>query len=1395
MGEHEGWAVLPNGLLPNAGPLIRLLDSERWAVAEERTAELIACIQPNPPSEERRSAVADYVQRLIMKSFPCQVFTFGSVPLKTYLPDGDIDLTAFSDNQNLKETWANQVRDMLESEEKNENAEFHVKEVQYIQAEVKIIKCLVENIVVDISFNQLGGLCTLCFLDEVDHLINQNHLFKRSIILIKAWCYYESRILGAHHGLISTYALETLVLYIFHVFNNSFSGPLEVLYRFLGFFSNFDWDNFCVSLWGPVPISSLPDVTAEPPRKDNGELLLSKLFLEACSSVYAVFPGGQESQGQPFVSKHFNVIDPLRINNNLGRSVSKGNFFRIRSAFAFGAKRLARLLDCPRENLVYEINQFFMNTWDRHGSGNRPDAPRTDLHQLRLSTADDLHGSENLKNSSTATKLNEVSSSYETEADGICSRNVFSQHGNYSFERTSRTNEANHSQNQKVYGNLNSLKVSDEDMDVNVNKTTHIDKGHQSFRPDYSENDYHGKFQFSRTHSSPELTDTYSDVSVQGRGYKAPEKAHSTLRQDNNRRKNMGSRSSVNQNTRSSTDYPSSARNISSHQSLDAAVDSNSSSNSYHQEPGSANMGEEFSSVSGTLGMQQEEQDLVNMMASAALHNLNEQVHVPLNLPSGHMPFQISPSILASLRYTPRNLAGTVPMNMPLIDPSYSSMHLPQSLVSPPITHYFPSMGLTPNSEDKIDPGNENFGSVEMNPEEADHDFWQDQDVGSSGVLLPKRGNHGMFPVDDRTQSNAKVIPSSRLSGSVSSTKVQQKLVKENQGPTHEDNTDSFPYQDSRNDVYSDDRTTSARFSSAARSNSVKSRTSSESSWDGTSAKVPKSTRERRGKKTVPAEPSTMYGKGKNMSEHANYSEDEKDWNPPSTMGIEMEERISGTPPVGSSHGIQDYEMAQTSGSDSMIPISPVLLGSGLRQRLMDNSGGFPFAFYPTGPPVPFLAMIPLCNIPPETGTSETSSSHIVGEESLDNRESSQNFDSSEGPDQSEEVNTNSMRRPFVGTSNEHKSDILNSDFASHWQNLQYGRFCQNPQYHGSPLVYPSPVVVPPMYLQSHFPWDGPGRPMSANMNLYAQLMGYGPRIFPIAPLQSVSNRPLNPYQRYVDEMPRFRGGTGTYLPNPKVSVRDRHSSGSRRGNFNLDRNDYHGERENWNVNSKSRNGGRGHNRGQSEKGNSRMDRSANESRSERSWSSYRNDTVPAYHSQNGSLHSNSGQNGPSFMPYRMYSLPTMNPNGVSSNGPTVPSVVMLYPLDQNANYGTQAEQLEFGSLGPIGFPNTNEQPQLSEGNRLREAFEDQRFNGGSVQQSSPDQPSSPHFQRSVAQRNYRLKEEDFPPLAFPNQCVLIFVSPGISTLFTHAFDVLITKASSCRYFLARVQALSKVKC
>lgn len=36
----------------------------------------------------------------------------------------------------------------------------------------------------DITFESLGGLCTLSFLESVDRKLYKDHLFKRSIILV-----------------------------------------------------------------------------------------------------------------------------------------------------------------------------------------------------------------------------------------------------------------------------------------------------------------------------------------------------------------------------------------------------------------------------------------------------------------------------------------------------------------------------------------------------------------------------------------------------------------------------------------------------------------------------------------------------------------------------------------------------------------------------------------------------------------------------------------------------------------------------------------------------------------------------------------------------------------------------------------------------------------------------------------------------------------------------------------------------------------------------------------------------------------------------------------------------------------------------------------------------------
>lgn len=63
---------------------------------------------------------------------------FGSVPLKTYLPDGDIDLAMFQEKgPKLRESWTTDLKNYLESETAKAAPQYRIKDVQIINAEVR----------------------------------------------------------------------------------------------------------------------------------------------------------------------------------------------------------------------------------------------------------------------------------------------------------------------------------------------------------------------------------------------------------------------------------------------------------------------------------------------------------------------------------------------------------------------------------------------------------------------------------------------------------------------------------------------------------------------------------------------------------------------------------------------------------------------------------------------------------------------------------------------------------------------------------------------------------------------------------------------------------------------------------------------------------------------------------------------------------------------------------------------------------------------------------------------------------------------------------------------------------------------------------------------------------
>ena len=65
---------------------------------------------------------------------------------------------------------------------------------------------------------------------------------------------------------------------------------------------------------------------ADTPEYDQGEFLLQKEFLKNYRDMCSSKAKASETMTNAFPVKHMNILDPLRNDNNLGRSVSIGKF-------------------------------------------------------------------------------------------------------------------------------------------------------------------------------------------------------------------------------------------------------------------------------------------------------------------------------------------------------------------------------------------------------------------------------------------------------------------------------------------------------------------------------------------------------------------------------------------------------------------------------------------------------------------------------------------------------------------------------------------------------------------------------------------------------------------------------------------------------------------------------------------------------------------------------------------------------------------------------------------------------------------------------------------------------------------------------------------------------------
>jgi len=304
---------------PSSGDLI---DPE----FEREFDAIIQQVSPTVESKAYRAQVYGLVAELLKEQEGCiEVCAFGSVPLETYLPDGDIDICAFFTCEASVGLTA--VHHMLQREAETDgflasygswlNEPKIGNDPQLVFAGVPVVKCVIGGIPVDISANQVRGLSAVCFLNSVDRSISANlmglapkHIFKISIIAVKVWCGYESRILGSQGGLLPSYAVEILVLNILNRYVEC-TTPAAVLYKFLEYYANFNWEECMLGLQ---------------PSAVQDECMLYRSDLDGTQDVFA--------------PKFMNIIDPLDKANNLGRSVNQASAMRTQHAFKLGVQSM-----------------------------------------------------------------------------------------------------------------------------------------------------------------------------------------------------------------------------------------------------------------------------------------------------------------------------------------------------------------------------------------------------------------------------------------------------------------------------------------------------------------------------------------------------------------------------------------------------------------------------------------------------------------------------------------------------------------------------------------------------------------------------------------------------------------------------------------------------------------------------------------------------------------------------------------------------------------------------------------------------------------------------------------------------------------------------------------------
>jgi len=244
------------------------------------------------------------------------------------------------------------------------------------------LQCLVDSVVgVEILLNMRAELCLLAFLEEFDSLVGKSHLFKRSILLIRAWWVYEAKLTN---NLISDTAMCVMICSIFNLYHDKIHFPLQALSAFCMQFADTNFSTTVITLYGPVPFDTFVQLD-EKKLFELKPLLTSREVIERYQNTTRATDGIEEDIfPDPFstiTQKSFMIAHPFlagKVNivpdaPHIGRRLSILSDALRSGASCLKCMQASELSQTISPHAVVET--FFKNVYSRFGRGWRPDIP------------------------------------------------------------------------------------------------------------------------------------------------------------------------------------------------------------------------------------------------------------------------------------------------------------------------------------------------------------------------------------------------------------------------------------------------------------------------------------------------------------------------------------------------------------------------------------------------------------------------------------------------------------------------------------------------------------------------------------------------------------------------------------------------------------------------------------------------------------------------------------------------------------------------------------------------------------------------------------------------------------------------------------------------------------